>query len=291
MLRIVTDGAADMPETWANTYEIHMLPLNVQFGGETYTQGPGFTNSDFYRMVREKKIIPKTSLPSIGQVKAFYRSIAQHGDTILSIHISSKLSGTVATVEAAAGELSEEFKIIVFDSLAGSMAQAFMAREARLMERAGAALPEILHRLEVVRQQIVVFFTLDTLEYAYLSGRISALQNLVVAALKVKPIITLRDGLLEMSEKVRTRHRSLQQVAEKLFARMEGCRINLAVVHAADPQTASALYAKIGERMEIGEGVITELAIPVAANLGPGAIGIVAYPAPAEGETDRDTRP
>ncbi len=141
-------------------------------GKKSYTQGSGFTREDFYRLVSEKRIIPKSSLPSIGQVKAYYRSIAEKGDTILSIHVSSKLSGTFATVESAARELSDDFKIFVYNSCAGSVAQAFMAREARILERAGAGIQVDLRHMERIRDCCIVIFTLDTLEYAYLGGRI-----------------------------------------------------------------------------------------------------------------------
>ncbi len=277
MLRIVTDGAADMPPDWEKIYAISVLPLNINFGDEGYTQGAGFTYTDFYRMVQEKKIIPKTSLPSIGQIKAFYRSIAQAGDTILSIHISSRLSGTYSTVEAAARELAGEFKIITFDSLAGSAAQAFLAREARCMERAGAALPDILAGLEAIRRRIAIVFTLDTLEYAYLSGRIGALQNLIAAALKVKPIIVLREGLLDIAERVRTRQRSIDHVLRRLHERFGNRLVNVAIVHAADPQTAEAILNQVKGLLNVKEAILTDLAIPVAANLGPGAIGVIGY--------------
>lgn len=285
MIKIVTDGAADMPGEWIKELDIHLLPLHVRFGEEEYTQGQGFTQADFYRLVQERKMIPKSSLPSIGQIKDFYRSIAEKGDTILSIHISSRLSGTYNTVLAAASELADEYKIIVFDSLAGSAAQAFLAREARRMERTGAALPEIIKHLESVRQRISIIFTLDTLEYAYLSGRIGALQSLIAAALQMKPIIVLRDGLLEMSDKVRTRQRSLDKVVQKLCDKLGGSAINLAVVHAADPQTARALFDQVCSVFQVREGIVTDLAIPVAANLGPGAIGVIAYPVEEKGKS------
>lgn len=278
MLRIVTDGAADMPLAWEELFAIHILPLRVSFGNETYTQGPGFTCDDFYRLVREKKIIPKTSLPSIGQVKEFYRSIASKGDTILSIHISSKLSGTFATVQAAMNELGDEFKIFVVDSAAGSVAQAFMAREARQMEQAGVGIHEILHRLEYIRNHWTVIFTLDNLEFAHMSGRINALQNLMATALKLKPIVILRDGLLGINDKVRTRSRSLDFVIQKVQEKLGGQLVNLAVVHAADPQTAFLMLERLKSELKINDSLITDLAIPVAANLGPGAIGVAAYP-------------
>lgn len=278
MLRIVTDGAADLPNGWAETYQIDILPLHVIFGEEIYTQGPRFTRADFYQMVREKRIIPKTSLPSIGQVKEFYTSIAEKGDTILSIHISSKLSGTFTTVESAARELANDFDIHVFDSAAGSVAQAFLAREARLMQQAGAALPEILRRLDWICQKWVLIFTLDTLEYARLSGRINALQSLLAYALKVKPIIILKAGLLDIVERVRTRQRSLDRVIEIVQERLGNRLANLVVVHANDAQTAQTMLEKLKNQIKVKEASVTELAIPIAVHLGPGAIGVVAYP-------------
>jgi DegV family protein with EDD domain len=278
MLRIVIDGAGDMPAEWETTYGIQMLPLHVNFGEESYTQGPGFTRDDFYRLVKEKQIIPKTSLPSIGQVKAFYRSIAQQGDTILSIHISGKLSGTFATVQTAAKELAGEFKIYVYDSLAGSVAQAFLAREARLLSQAGVSMEETLRRLDTVRQRMTVIFTLDNLEFARMSGRVNAIQTLFASALKLKPIIILKDGLLEMADKVRTRQRSLDYVLNLVQQRLGDCKVNLAIVHAADPLTAGALVEKARDMFRTQEAFATDLSVPVAANLGPGAIGIIAYP-------------
>jgi len=278
MLKIVTDGAADIPDGWEEAYQIEVIPLHVHFGEEVYTQGPQFTREDFYRLVHESKIIPKSSLPSIGQVKEFFRSIACHGDTILTIHISSKLSGTYNTILLAAQELADEFKIHVFDSAAGSVAQAFLAREARLMQRAGAAVPEILSRLENICQNWVLVFTLDTLEYAYLSGRINAFQSLIASALKVKPIIILRDGLLEITERVRTRNRSLERVLKIVQERLGDRLSNAVVVHANDPLTAQNMLNRVMTMLNIKEACITDLSVVVAANLGPGAIGIVAYP-------------
>ena len=278
MLRIVLDGAADLPQNWEHEYDLHILPLRVQFGDETYTQGDHFTNRDFYRLVREKKIIPKTSLPSIGQVAEFYRGIAQPGDTILSIHVTAKLSGTFATVKSAARELEDKFRVIVFDSAAGSVAQAFLAREARLLERAGASLEVIMARLEFIRSQTQIIFTLDTLEFAVLSGRINAIQSLFASALQVKPIIVLCEGMLDIAEKVRTRRRALDRVVERLVERLGSQPINLAVVHAEDPTTAQEMLKKVTCLLNAREAYLTDLSIPVAANLGPGAIGIIAYP-------------
>lgn len=282
MLRIVTDGATDMPNGWVDDYQINVLPLRVSFGDRTYTQGMNFGLNDFYRLVKETRIIPKTSLPSIGQVKEFYRSVANAGDTILSLHIASKLSGTFSAVQAAASELQDEFRIIPFDSGAGSAAVGFMCREARLMDRENKPLDNIITRLETLRDRLTVIFTLDTLEFAYLNGRINAMQKALTSILNVKPIIILRDGLLEMADRVRTRHRALDKIIQTVSERVGDHPVYVAVVHAADSATAEAMMSRLREVLTIRESIITDLAIPVAANLGPGTIGIVAIPVSGE---------
>jgi len=141
-----------MPDEWQKNYQINVLPLRVNFGEKTYTAGINIQLNEFYRMVHQTRIIPKTSLPSIGQIADFYRGIAERGDEILSIHVTSQLSGTFATIQSAAQELKDEFRIYPFDSGAGSAALGFMCREARLMERAGQSSEAILDHLTAISQ-------------------------------------------------------------------------------------------------------------------------------------------
>ena len=282
MLRIVTDGASDMPPGWETEYKIDVLPLRVSFGEDTYTQGDNFSLEDFYRLVRETRIIPKTSLPSPGQVMEFYRRIATRGDTILSMHITSKLSGTFSTIQSAAQELKDEFRVLTFDSGAGSAAVGYMCREARLMDRAGLSPEQIIRRMERIREKLILIFTLDNLEFAYLNGRINAFQNVLSSLLNVKPIVILREGLLEIAGKVRTRQKAFDQILNAVQARIGSHPAYVAVVHAADPAAAQALAERICTMINVKESIITDLAIPVAANLGPGTIGIVAFPADEE---------
>lgn len=280
MLHIVTDGGADMPSGWENEYNIHVLPLRVNFGERTYVQGVDFEleGGNFYNLVQQYHMVPKTSLPSPGQIIEFYRSIAQKGDTILSIHIASKLSGTFAAVQMATREIGDEYRIYVFDSLAGSAAMGFMCREARLLERAGKPVQEILRRLEQIRDRLTVVFTLDTLDFARMNGRVSALQGAITSMLKIKPIIVLRDGLLHMGDKVRTRQRALEHVLEFVAGRVDHRPVQVAVVHANDPTSAKQLLESVRSMFNCTEIVTTALSIPVAANLGPGTVGIVAIP-------------
>jgi DegV family protein with EDD domain len=278
MLKIVTDGGADFPENWQQDYEIHVLPLRIRFGDHTYVQGIDIDKDRFYKIVEESKQIPRTSLPSPAQIVEFYRNIALPGDSILSIHLGSRMSGTYATVELAAIEVKGEFTVYPYDSCAGSAVMAFMCREARLLDRAGASIQEILRKLTFIRDRLTVIFTLDSLDFARMNGRVNALQGAITSILRIKPIIILRDGLLQMGDKVRTRQRSIEQIVLLAKKKVEKKLVNVAVVHAADPATAQILVQKIREIFNIHELFVTELAIPVAANLGPGTVGIIVYP-------------
>lgn len=278
MLRIVTDGGADMPSDWLEQYHIDMLPLQIRMGERTYTQGVDIDQQSFYQMVAAAQEIPKTSLPAPHRIAAFYRTMAERGDTILSIHIASKMSGTFAAVQMAAQEVLGEFHVIPFDSGAGSAALGFMCREARLLDQAGFSPAEILQRLDRIRQQLTVIFTLDTLDFARMNGRVSALQSTLVSVLKIKPIILLRDGLLDMVERVRTRQNALERILTLARNQVGSRRVRVAVVHAADAHTAEQMKEQVSRLFNCVEVVMTDLAIPVAANLGPRTIGLVAIP-------------
>jgi len=278
MLRIVTDGATDMPIGWSEEFEINVIPLRIRFGEETYIQGQDVTNESFYELINQKQQIPQTSLPSPFQIAEFYRGVANREDTILSIHISSKLSGTFSAVQMAVQEVGDELNIITFDSRAGSAAVGFMCREARKMARAGRSVQQILKQLEEMKRKLVVIFTLDNLEYARLNGRVSALQSILSSMLKIKPIVVLKEGMLTIGDKVRTRQRALEKVLDIVKEKVGSQQILLAVVHAADLETARTLIDRAKQILNVSEVILTELAIPVAANLGPGTVGIVAIP-------------
>ena len=150
MLRIVTDGAADLPAGWDREYDVEVIPINVQFGEKTYLQFVELDNEGFYKLVEETKKIPKTSQPSPHQFSEFYKKIAKKGDTILSIHVTSKLSGTYASAVAAVEEVKDQFTVIPFDSEGGSMGIGFMCRAARMMERTGSSLEDISLKLRLI---------------------------------------------------------------------------------------------------------------------------------------------
>ncbi|NWF64489.1 MAG: DegV family EDD domain-containing protein [Chloroflexi bacterium] len=127
-VRIVTDGAADIPAEWYTEYDIQRIPINVHFGEEkTFIQDVELDQNGFYDLVNGKTLPhPKTSQPSPHQFVEFYKKIAQPGDTILSIHITSKLSGTYASSVSAAEELKEIYNVVPVDTLCGTMGTDFI---------------------------------------------------------------------------------------------------------------------------------------------------------------------
>ena len=279
MLRIIMDSAGDIPNEWLEKYDIQVIPINIHFGEKTYFQGIDLTNNGFYQLVKKTGIIPKTSQPTPKQFEIFYRKNASPGETILSVHVTSKLSGTYASAEIAAAELKNEFNIYPVDSGGGSASMGFMCKEARELDREGKGIREILDRLIYIRHHTEIILTLDNLEYARMSGRVKALQAALASLLNVKPIVVLNDGILNVTEKVRTRGRSLERILEKMRERIGNMRVNIAVVHAQDPLIGDKLLERVKETFNYKELIFTELSTGIAANLGPGTVGIIAYPA------------
>jgi len=279
MLHIVTDGAADMPPTWEQEFNIRVIPINILFGNKSYLQFVDMGFEAFYRMIDETRTIPKTSQPSPHQFSEFYQKIAKPGDSILSMHVTSKLSGTYASAVAAAEELKGKFHITTFDSAGGSMGLGFMCRAARLMERAGKSVDDIIKYLESVRPHVLIILTLDKLDYARMSGRVGTLSAALASMLNVKPIAVLKEGLLNMTEKVRTRKASIERVIEVGRQAFGDQLVHVAVVHARDLASGQALLIMAKKVFNVKSAELTDLSVALAVNFGPGTIGLVLYPA------------
>jgi DegV family protein with EDD domain len=278
MLKIVIDGSGDMPQGWAEKFDFEIVPIPIQIGGKTYYQGVDITPEMFYELVENENNQPKTAAPSPAKIKELIERVCDVGDTVLSINVSGKMSATVSMVQQAADELKNKINVITFDSGAGSAVLALMAREARLREKSGESIDSILETLHIIREKVLVVLTLDSLEFAYRSGRVGKLQAALTSFLKIKPIVTLKGGLLSVSDKVRTRQKSLERIVAKVRDQFGDQAIKVAIVHSQDQHTADILKEMIEKVMNTTETIFTELSISVAANLGPKTVGIVALP-------------
>ncbi|MEW6031218.1 MAG: DegV family protein [Chloroflexota bacterium] len=279
MLRIVTDGAVDVPPAWEKEFDIKVIPINIHFGEKTFIQNVDMDFDAFYKEIQTNKNHPKTSQPSPHQFAEFYRNNYQKGEDILSIHVTSKLSGTYASCVAAAEELKGQYNITPFDSLGGTIGTAFMCRTAHKMAKAGRSAAEIVKYLETLRDKIHIILTLDTLEFAKRSGRVGTLSAALASVLNVKPIARVQDGLVHMVDKVRTRKAALARVIEMGREAVGNQPVALGVVHARDLASGQSLLEEAKKNFNIKESEMTELSVSLAINFGPGTVGLVLYPA------------
>ncbi len=184
----------------------------------------------------------------------------------------------MTSANKAAKELKGEINVVPFDSASGTICIGMMCKEARQMDRRGAPLAEILKRLEFIRRNIQLTATLDTLKYARLSGRIKYLQAALASILQVKPIMELKDGIIEMTERARSRAKAIELVLNIMERKLRGKKINAGVVHARDTRSGQELLQKVIQRFNCAEASLSELSISLAAHFGPGALVLVAYP-------------
>jgi len=278
MFRILVDGSADMPKEWEKDYQLNILPMPIQIGNKTYYQGEDLSPALFYELTEAEENHPQSAAPSPAHIQAFIENICNVGDTILSLTVSGKMSSTISMVHQAANVLKNRISVIPFDSYAGSAALAFMAREARLREQTGQTIEEILAALSEIRDKVMVILTVDDLEYSHRSGRVSRLTKALTSLLDIKPIIKLQDGALSMASVTRTRKKSLEKLVSLVKERFDGIKIKVAVVHSQDWESAEILKKMVEKALTCSEIIFTELSIPVAANLGPKTVGLVALP-------------
>ncbi|HID87527.1 MAG TPA: DegV family protein [Anaerolineae bacterium] len=277
MIKIVTDSTCDLPIHLFQQYDITVVPINIQFGTETYQEGITMDRPTFYRKIEEMGIIPTTSQPSAGQFVEVYRRVAAEGATsILSLHLTSKRSGTYQSAELARSMLPE-LDIHVFDTLSLSAGLGFSVLEAARAIEAGKSVDEILQRLEIIRDNLRIFLTPATLKYLQMSGRVGKLSGALASLLNVKPIIVVEDGLLDVTERVRTRRKALERLLELTEEAHGKDPINLAVVHAETPDEAQDLMERARARLNCVESFVEDLATSLAVHGGPGIIGVISY--------------
>jgi len=279
MIRIVTDSTCDLPPEMYREYDITVVPINIQFGTQSYLDGVTIDGPAFFQMVRHLGILPKTSQPSVGQFTDAYLRLVEEGFTgIVSIHCTARLSGTYQSSVMAANLLGTRADIHPFDSAAGSAGLGFMVMEAAQMARAGAGMPEILARLEEIRSRLVLVFTVRDLRYAQLSGRVGKLQGSLASLLSVKPVIQLDQGVIDVSDMVRSRSRSLDRLLQIVVEAVGTVQpVNIAAVHALAKEEAQAQLDRFRAVCRVRESFVSDLALSLAVHFGPGTVGLIAY--------------
>lgn len=273
---IVTDSAADLAPDDASAAGITVVPLEVSFGQERFRAGVDLTTDEFWRrMVAPGAPFPKTAAASPGDFRAAFEAcFAAGAEAIVCVDVSETLSGTIKSARIARDLLADR-EIHVIDSRSASMAVGILALLGVELATEGLPAAEIARTLERRTADLDLYVVLDTLEYLRAGGRISGPQAAIGGLLSIKPIITVRDGVVETVDRVRTRSKARERLLELLTARPVE---RLAVVHALDPDVDAfreALVARLPGGIDPGR-VTTEIFGPsVGPYLGPGCVGAV----------------
>lgn len=275
MVKVVVDSTADIPAEWCKQFDIHVIPLFVRFGEETFRDGVDITRDEFYTRLVASESMPATSTPTPGAFVEVYERLAQETDAILSIHLSGKLSSTVEVARQAAA-MVPQVRIEVVDSQYIAMVMVYMAIAASEAARAGASLDELVQLVHDIRQRSVLYVGLDTLRYLEKGGRIGKVRAFLGTLLNVKPIIVLRDGENQPLEQARTYKRMLVRMAE--LANAHGPLEKLAVLYTSKRETGEALVDQLTQvsyfpREHID---VVQMGGVIGAHVGPGGIGVVA---------------
>ncbi len=280
MIRIVTDSTCDLPAEVLAQHRITVVPINIQFGQETYQERVNLDEAAFYRMVDAHHKLPMTSQPSLGQYLTAYGALAAEPDTeaILSIHITSHLSGTYDSAVTSARQMPPKPMIVVYDSLSGSMGLGFMVLEAAQLAERGAPLGEIVARLEALRRQMHIYFSVEDLRFARMSGRVGLARVLLVSAMNIKLMLTVEEGKVVLFKRLRGRPQALRALVDSLVEALAEQRPALvAVIHAQAPDAAESVRQAVLARLQNAQVIVRELSIGIAVHFGPGTVGIVGY--------------
>jgi DegV family protein with EDD domain len=272
-VRVVTDSTADLPPETVQELDIAVVPLQVIFGEQAYRDGVDMTSEEFFRRLPETDELPRTSQPSPGDFQQVYDRLAADTDHILSIHLSSRFSGTTETARQAARALEGRCAFEIIDSNTVSMALGFAVIAAARAAKAGADLDACAEAARSVLRRQRLAVALDTLEYLRRGGRIGRAQAFLGGLLRLKPIITVRDGETYPLARVRTRKKAL---GEMLRICLEGGVVeHAAVMYATNPDEAHELAAEIRRRAPNANVHVGRIGPVIGVHGGPGLIGVI----------------
>jgi DegV family protein with EDD domain len=279
-MKIVTDCAADLSTEEAQSLGVEVAPLYITFP-EGEVDSNQITPDEFYQRLEDMQPqIPTTAHPSEGNFAELYKKLSAMGEEILSIHISSGLSGTANAARLAAKQIASNL-VNVVDSMTLSGGERFQVLAAARAIKAGWNKAAILERLEAIRKATEVVYTLDTLSYLARGGRIGRVQALAGSLLNIKPIIHVdsNDGKYSTVGKARTMARAMDQIGDHL-ARLYNREtpVWVSVVHGKFEEQAHALADILKERLNVGRMEILRISPVLGVHTGPKIVGAVVVP-------------
>jgi DegV family protein with EDD domain len=276
-IAIVTDSTSDLTPELCTQYNIKVVPLQVLFDGKMYKDGLELTPKDIFQGVKEGKKLPSTSQPSPAEFAAVYREALRKADQVLSIHLSSQLSGTVSSARLAAQDFSD--KVVVVDSRSATMGLGMQVLRAAKRAQEGNDLSAITEELGRVRMQASIRFTVDTLDFLRINGRIGGAQALLGSLLHIKPILTLKDGRVEAAGRVRGNKKAIADLIEhiKNYIKQFG-NVRAALMYTAGGESYIQEVRSGLDQVSFEDLGSYLVGTAVATHAGPGIIGVAIEP-------------
>jgi len=271
---IVLDSTADLPDAADRFPNWRVVPLYVRFGDESLRDGVDIDPAEFYARLRESSVFPKTSQPTPGDFLACYRELGAY-ERIFSLHVSARVSGTFASAETAAAELGDgRVRAIDTETASASIAMLALAIQRRL-ER-GTSDEEVDALVGRYLRERGLVFTVDTLEFLQRGGRIGKAAAFAGTLLQVKPILSIRDGVVEPVKRVRGERKAFAELAAALETETrDEPSYRLSVAHAAAPERAAELEALVREHRPNAElELVVTLGAVIGAHAGPGTLAL-----------------
>lgn len=270
---IVTDSTAYLPPYIVDKLDIHVIPLTVMIDGHAYEEEVNLTSSVFYDKVRGEGPLPKTSQPPVGKFVELFETLKADYDAVISIHLSSGISGTYAGA-GQAGEMVEGLDIRTFDSEISCYVQGFYVIRAAERAKEGATPNEIMAELEEMKKTTRAYFMVDDLAHLQRGGRLSGAQALIGGLLQVKPILHFQDKVIVPFEKIRTRKKAMKRIADMLAEDAEKMPLDAAIIHANQPEEAEIWLAELSERLPDVNFTISHFGPVIGTHLGEGSMGL-----------------
>lgn len=278
-MKIVTDCAADMSNEELEKLNIVQAPLFIQFP-EGEVNSADISADEFYnRLEAMRPQIPTTAQPSSGIFAELYRKLAQIDKNILSVHISSGLSGTINSARDGGEQVKGEANVSFWDTLTLSGGERFQVMAAALADKAGWAMDKINERLTKIREKTEVIYTLDTLEYLARGGRIGRVQAMAGALLNLKPVIRVdTDGKYSTVAKGRSIGKSISIIADHLVEKYSNAPLWVTVLHGRFAEKADHLADEFKQRLNIAKIEAQRISPVLGVHTGPGIVGAAVVP-------------
>lgn len=270
---LISDSTSYLPENIINDYGIIIIPLNLHLEGKSYKEGRDISHTEFYHIFRSSKTFPTTSQPSAGEFLEVFERLTPD-DEALVILISAELSGTVQSALMARNMLDAQRQknIHIRDSRSSSMGMGFQLLKAGEMFAQGKTMSEVIEEVERIKIHQEIYFIVDNLEYLVRGGRLSKSSGLIGNLLQLKPVLTVKEGKLELFDKVRTSSRAVK-LMKKQVEKNKSWLKQLAVIHVQAEEEALKLQQDLQEQYGI-TALISEAGPVIGAHTGPGTLGI-----------------